>query len=123
MKRAFLIATVAAAFAAAAPLAMANDALKGKWLGTIGSSSLQMMIEGGKDGALTGTISSTSFSYKLGAEKPAAGIAQMSVRGETVTIKAVDGTFDLQLQGRMLKGRYFPATERARPRDVSLTRE
>ena len=123
MKRAFLIAAAFAAFAAAAPVATANDALKGKWIGTIGNSSLHVVIEAAKGGALTGTLSSSAFSYKLAAEKPAAGTAQLSVRGDAVTIKAVDGTFDLQLQGRTLKGRYLPAAERARPRDVSLTRE
>lgn len=123
MKRSLLIAAAFAAFAAAAPAAMANDALKGKWIGTIGSSSLRMEIEAAKGGALTGTLSSNAFSYKLDANKPAAGTAQLGIRGGAVTIRAVDGTFDLRLQGRTLTGRYLPTAARARPRDVSLTRE
>jgi len=110
------------AAAAAAP-ALANDALKGRWVGPVGSVQATLTIQNAAAGTLTGTMRAGNLNYSISGGPPSASNGQGTFQGNAVTIKTPGGTWAMQLQGNQLQGRYMPDSARGRATDIALTKQ
>jgi hypothetical protein len=101
--------------------AFANDALKGRWVGPVGSVQATLTIQNAAAGTLTGTMTAGNLNYTISGAAPSASNGQGTFQGAAVTIKTPGGTLAMQLQGNQLRGRYcfVSAISVARPRDES----
>jgi hypothetical protein len=111
--------------AAAGASALANDALKGTWVGKVGSNAVTFTVDSAQGGTLTGSIKGgVSLTYAVSGSPPSAANARGTFQGNAVTIKTSGGTWAMQLQGNQLNGTYTPDStgSRARPAEIALTK-
>ena len=118
------VAAVVIAGAMSLP-AFANDALKGRWVGPVGSVQATLTIQSAAAGTLTGSMRAGNLNYTITGAAPSASNGQGTFQGSAVTIKTPGGTWAMQLQGNQLKGRYTPdsTSSRARATDIALTKQ
>ncbi len=117
-----LVATAVVIAAAAMP-ALANDALKGRWVGPVGSVQATLVIQNAQAGTLTGTMKAGNLNYAISGAPASAANGQGTFQGNAVTIKTPGGTWAMQLQGNQLKGRYTPDSSRGRATDIALSKQ
>lgn len=118
-------AAAAVCLATVATPALANDALKGRWVGPVGSVQATLVITNAQAGALTGTMRAGNLNYTISGAAPSASNGQGTFQGSAVTIRTPGGVWAMQLQGNQLKGRYTPGSTgaRARETDIALTKQ
>jgi hypothetical protein len=111
--------------AAAGASALANDALKGTWVGKVGANAVTLTIDSAQAGTLTGSVKGgVSLTYTVSGGPPSAANAKGSFQGNSVTLKTPGGTWAMQLQGNQLNGTYTPDStgSRARAATIELTK-
>ena len=118
-----VLAAAATIVAVVAAPAMANDALKGRWVGPVGSVQATLVIQNAQAGTLTGTMKAGNLNYAISGGPPSAANGQGTFQGNAVTIKTPGGTWAMQLQGNQLKGRYMPDSTRGRATDIALSKQ
>lgn len=118
-----VLAVGATIVAVVAAPAMANDALKGRWVGPVGSVQATLVIQNAQGGTLTGTMKAGNLNYAISGGPASAANGQGTFQGNAVTIKTPGGTWAMQLQGNQLKGRYTPDSTRGRATDIALSKQ
>lgn len=101
------VACAALVLAATAPAADANDALRGTWRGTVGTSTVILKVDQVRGGALFGTYDFVGAAkYTLSDAPPNAANAEAKFEGSAVTIRTPGGLYRLQHAGSTLSGTY-----------------
>src|SRR5262245_60212981 len=96
--------------------ALADEALVGRWTGTVGRVAVTVTIETAQGGTLTGTIVSSVASTTISNRPRDATNANGTYQGNAVTIDGAGGLWRMQLQGNQLRGRWYDTTGQARAR-------